>query len=95
MLHICRNALYHLPFLSLHRIRVFGLNKDLKTINERTFQWKMSFNPNPNNQSQGIIFTRKSINIRHPPLIFNNSKIFQSTTQKHLGLIIGYHSKNI
>ena len=26
--------------------------------------------------------------MRHPPLIFNKSKVFQSTTQKHLGLII-------
>ena len=25
------------------------LNKDLKTINEWAFQWKMSFNPDPNN----------------------------------------------
>ena len=27
------------------------------------------------------------MNMRHPPLIFNKSKVFQSTTQKHLGLI--------
>ena len=26
--------------------------------------------------------------MRHPPLIFNKSKVFQSTTQKHLGLIL-------
>ena len=36
------------------------LNKDLKTINEWVFQWKMSFNPDPNKQAQEIIFTRKS-----------------------------------
>ena len=26
--------------------------------------------------------------MRHPPLIFNKSKVFQSKTQKHLGLIL-------
>ena len=64
------------------------LNKDLKTINEWALQWKMSFNPDPNKQAQEVIFTRKSKNMRHPPLIFNKSKVFQSTTQKHLGLIL-------
>ena len=48
----------------------------------------MSFNPDPNKQAQEVIFTRKSKNMRHPPLIFNKSKVFQSTTQKHLGLIL-------
>ena len=43
------------------------LNKDLKTINEWAFQWKMSFNPNPNKQAQELFFTKKSKNIRHPP----------------------------
>ena len=51
------------------------LNKDLKIIN--FFK-----------QAHEVIFTRKSKNIRHLPLIFNNSKVFQSTTQKHLSLIL-------
>ena len=52
------------------------LNKDLKTINEWAFQWKMSFNPDPNKQAQELFFTKKSKNIRHPPWLFNNSKVF-------------------
>ena len=64
------------------------LNKDLKTINEWAFQWKMSFNPDLNKQAQEVSFTRKSKNMRHLPLIFNKSKLFQRTTQKHLGLIL-------
>ena len=48
----------------------------------------MSFNLDPNKQAQEVIFTRKSKNMRHPPLIFNKLKVFQSTTQKHLGLIL-------
>ena len=64
------------------------LKKNLKTINEWAFQWKMSFNPDPNKQVHKVIFTRKSKNMCHPPLIFNKLKVFQSTTQKHLGLIL-------
>ena len=65
-----------------------GLNKDLETINEWAFQWKMSFNPDPNKQAQEVIFTRISKNMHHPPLIFNKSKVFQSMIQKNLGLIL-------
>ena len=64
------------------------LNKDLKTINECAFQWKISFNLDPNKQAQKVFFSRKSKNMRHPPLIFNKSKVFQSKTQKHLGLLL-------
>ena len=49
-------------------------------MNEWSFQWKINFNPDPNKQAQGVIFTRKSSDIRHPPLIFNNTKVFQSPT---------------
>ena len=52
------------------------------------FSMEKSFNPDPNKQAQEIIFTRKSKNMRHIPLIFNKSKVFQSTTQKHSGLIV-------
>ena len=52
------------------------------------FSMEKSFNPDPNKQAQEIIFTRKSKNMRHLPLIFNKSKVFQSTTQKHSSLIL-------
>ena len=48
----------------------------------------MSFNPDPNKQAQEGIFTKKSKNMRHPPLIFNKSKDFQNTAKNHLGLIL-------
>ena len=48
----------------------------------------MSFNPHPNMQAQEVIFTRKSKNISHPLLLFNSTKVSQSTTQKHLGRIL-------
>ena len=66
-------------------------------MNEWSFQWKINFNPDPNKLAQGVIFTGKSNDIRHPPVIFNDTKVSQSPTQKHLSLslIIGYDSKNI
>ena len=41
----------------------------------------MNFNPDPNKEAQKVVFTRKSKNIRHPPLIFNNTKVSQSATK--------------
>ena len=49
----------------------------------------MNFDPpDPNTQTQDVIFSVKSKNMRHPPLIFSKSKVFHSKTQKHLGLIL-------
>ena len=47
---------------------------------------KMSFNPDPNKQAQGVTFTRKSKIMRHPSVLFNNTEISQSISQKHLRL---------
>ena len=57
--------------------------EDLKTINEWDFHWKTNLNPNPNKQAQKLIFTKKCKNIRHAPVILNNTKVYQSTTPKH------------
>ena len=56
--------------------RALSKNKHLKVINEWAFQWKMTFNTDPNKQAQEVIFTRKY-------LILNNTKVSQNTTQKH------------
>ena len=64
------------------------LNKDLKIINNWAFQWKMNFNPGPTKQAHEVIFSRKTIEIYHSPLIFNNTNVSQSSFQKHLGLIL-------
>ena len=36
-----------------------NLNDDLSRVNNRAFQWKMSFNPDPNKQAQEVLFSRK------------------------------------
>ena len=64
------------------------LNVDLEIINNKTFQWKMNFNPDPTKQAHEIIFSRKAKEIYHPPLVFNNTSISQSSSQKHLGVIL-------
>ena len=48
----------------------------------------MSFNPDPNKQAQEVIFSRKLNKPNHPSLNFNNTVIIQSTTHKHLGMIL-------
>ena len=53
------------------------LNNDLSKISNETFQWKMSFNPDPRIQ-----------NTCHPSIYFNNKSVKQVPSQKHLGLIL-------
>ena len=65
-----------------------NLNDDLKKINKWAFQWKMSFNPDPNKQAQEVIFSRKLNKPNHPSLNFNNTIVIQSTNHKHLGMVL-------
>ena len=50
----------------------------------------MQFNPDPNKQSNEIIFSRKSVsnNLSHPPVKFNNNNITRCSHQKHLGVAL-------
>ena len=48
----------------------------------------MSFNSDPNKQAQEVIFSKKTKKINHPLLTFNKSSVSQSTSQKHLGVIL-------
>ena len=65
-----------------------NLNKVLMKINDWAYQWKMSFNPDPNKQAQEVIFSRKKSKTPHPLLQFNNVNVSQVTSQKHLGIIL-------
>ena len=44
--------------------------------------------PDPNEQTHEVIFSRKAKEINHPPLVFNNTSVSQSSSQKHLGVIL-------
>ena len=65
-----------------------NLNDDLNRINNWTFQWKMSFNPDSNKQAQEVLFSRKIQKSSQLSLIFNNNIVTQSLIQKHLGMLL-------
>ena len=48
----------------------------------------MSFNPDPNNQAQGVLSSCKIQKSSQPSLIFNNNIVTQSLTQEHLGIFL-------
>ena len=58
----------------------------MNRIHNWVFQWKMSFNPDPNNQAQEVIFSRKIQKLSQPSLIFNI--VTRSLTQKHLEIFL-------
>ena len=64
------------------------VNSDPAKIKQCAFQWKMSFNPNPNKQAQEKIFSRKLKKVCCPPLRFNNNNVSQVSSQKRLGLTL-------
>ena len=47
------------------------LNHDLEVINQRAYQWKMAFNPDPTKQAMEILFSCKKKEMDHPKLTFN------------------------
>ena len=54
----------------------------------RTYQWKMSFNPDLSKQAQEVIFSKKTQKIFHPSVLFNNIPVQHSTVQKHFGVYL-------
>ena len=64
------------------------INNDLKKISDWAFQRKMRFNPDPSNQAQEVIFSRKLKNVSHPSLLSNNANVSSCKSQKHLGILL-------
>ena len=64
------------------------LNDDLIKINNWAYQWKMSFNPDPNKSATEVIFSHKSIQHPHPPIYFNNIPVNSKPYTKHLGMVL-------
>ena len=46
----------------------------------------MSFIPDPSKKAEEVIFSRKVNKDSRPPWTFNNSIVYQATSQKHLGI---------
>ena len=64
------------------------LNSDLSKINDWAYQWKMSFNPDPNKLAAEVIFSHKIKPDSHPPIYFNNSQVVTRPFTKHLGMVL-------
>ena len=52
------------------------------------YDWRMSFNPDPQKQAVELIFSRKRIEIDHPVVSFNDIPVKQINEHKHLGIVI-------
>ena len=48
----------------------------------------LSFNPDPNNQAQEIIFSREAKEVNHSSLIISKSTLSQTTSRKLLGVLL-------
>ena len=64
------------------------MNRDLRTIAEWAYQWKMTFNPDPSKQAVEVLFSTKKSPSELPPLFFNNNIVTRVESHKHLGLIL-------
>ena len=65
-----------------------AMNPDLNRIKEWAFQWKMSFNPDPNKQAAEVIFLHKLKPPTHQAISFNNCQVAFVLSHKHLGMIL-------
>ena len=64
------------------------LNSDLAKISKWAFQWKTSFNPDPNKQAIEVRFFNKHDKENYQPLQFNSTDVQIADSHKHLGLIL-------
>ena len=64
------------------------MNKDLKKISMWAYQWKMSFSPDISKQAQEITFSKKNIDVSHPPLYFHKNPVVVCSYQKLLGVFL-------
>ena len=76
-------SVVHDPILSAN-----DLNHDLKMIKEWSFNWKMSFNPDPLKQAIEVLFSKKRNIVHHSDIYFNGNVVTRSNSQKHLGMIL-------
>ena len=64
------------------------LNNDLQSISDWVYQWKISFNQDPNKQAQGVYFSIINNKGDFQKLSYNRSNIEACSSQKHVGLIM-------
>ena len=66
------------------------LNNDLLSRSKWTYNWKITFNPDPTKAAQEEIFYKKKKKKiqTHPVLSLNNIQVEKVCYQKHLGILL-------
>ena len=64
------------------------LVKDLRTVTNWAYQWKMVFNPDLTKQAIEVIFSVKKKKPEHPELLFNGIPVSREDHTKHLGIYL-------
>ena len=64
------------------------LTSDLAKISKWAFQWKMSFNPDPNIQAIEVCFSNKRNRENYQPLQFSSTDVQKGDSQEYRGLIL-------
>ena len=64
------------------------MNHDLELISQWAYDWKMSFNPDPQKQAVELVFSKKKIEIHHPVIHFNNIPVTEVEEHIHLGVVL-------
>ena len=64
------------------------MNHDLRLISQWAYDWRLSFNPDPQKQAVGLLFSRKRDAGDHPVLCFNDVPVAKVNEHKHLGIIL-------
>ena len=64
------------------------INHDLELIRQWAYDWRMTFNPDPQKQAVELIFPTKIIEINHPEIRFNSIPVMKVDKHKHLGIIL-------
>ena len=73
------------PVVNEPNALALDLNHDLNLISQWAYQWKMSFNPDPTKQAAQVVFSRRSKQIDHPKIYFNDIEVKTVNNHKHLG----------
>ena len=64
------------------------MNHDLELIRQWAYDWKMSFNPDPQKQAVELNFSTKRNEMNHSEIRFNNILVIKVEEHKHLGIIL-------
>ena len=64
------------------------LTNDLDMISKWAYNWKISFNPDPNKPAHEVLFSRKISNTTHSITNFDNVQVQRANHQRHLSITL-------